>query len=125
MIPPLLRRLALALLLALALVAGASALDGYTYSQTVEYSACDQEIYQQDIVIHRSAGTAYEETSGGLNVWHLYVGTDCQADYGDLRFTDAAGTELDYWLQPGYDSSSARFCVRLTGATSADSVTAW
>jgi hypothetical protein len=49
MIP--LRRLALALLLALALVAGASALPGYPYSQTVEYAACDQEIYQQDVVI--------------------------------------------------------------------------
>ena len=49
MIP--LRRLALALLLSLALVAGASALDGYAHSQTVEYAACDQAVYQQDVVI--------------------------------------------------------------------------
>lgn len=88
MIP--LRRLALAFLLCLALVAGASALDGYAHSQTVEYAACDQAVYQQDVVIHRSAGTAYEETGGGLNIWHLYVGTDCQADYDDLRFTVGA-----------------------------------
>jgi PKD repeat protein len=61
------RRPALALLLGcLLLVAGASALDGYDYYQTIEYAACDQEIYQQDIIIHRSAGTAYNETAGGI-----------------------------------------------------------
>jgi len=53
------RRPALALLLGcLLLVAGVSALDGYAYYQTVEYAACDQETYQQDIVVHRTTGTA-------------------------------------------------------------------
>ena len=124
MIPPFLRRLALALLLALALVGGASALDGYAHSQTVEYAACDQAVYQQDLVIHRSAGTAYEETSGGLNVWHLYVGTDCREDYGDIRFVNSTG-ELAYYLWPDYDSSSARFAVRLEGADTAGTLTVW
>ncbi|MFA5137207.1 MAG: DUF2341 domain-containing protein, partial [Patescibacteria group bacterium] len=114
------RRPALALLLGcLLLVAGASALDGYDYYQTIEYAACDQEVYQQDIVIHRTTGTAYNETSGGLETWHIYVGDHCQEDYGDVRFTDAAGAELAYYLWPDHTSSSARFTVRLENATAA------
>jgi len=110
------RRPALALLLGcLLLVAGASALDGYDYYQTIEYAACDQEIYQQDIVIHRSTGTAYNETAGGLETWHIYVGEHCREDYGDVRFTNSTG-ELEYYLWPDYDSSSARFAVRLDPA---------
>src|SRR5690554_4292922 len=111
------RRPALALLLGcLLLVAGASALDGYDYYQTIEYAACDQEIYQQDIVIHRSEGEGYQEESSGLKIWHVYVGNRCKSDYGDIRFTDASGNALAYYLWPDYDSSSARFCVRLEGA---------
>jgi len=114
------RRPALALLLGcLLLVAGVSALDGYDYYQTIEYAGCDQEVYQQDIIIHRSAGTAYNETSGGLETWHIFVGEHCREDYGDVRFTDAAGAELAYYLWPDHTSSSARFTVRLENATAA------
>jgi large repetitive protein len=118
------RRPALALLLGcLLLVAGASALDGYDYYQTIEYAGCDQDIYQQDIVIHRSTGTAYNETAGGLETWHIYVGEHCREDYGDIRFTNSTG-ELAYYLWPDYTSSSARFAVRLEGATSAGTLAA-
>lgn len=106
-------------------VAGASALDGYYYYQTIEYAACDQDIYQQDIVIHRSTGTAYNETAGGLETWHIYVGEHCREDYGDVRFTDSTGAELAYYLWPDYTSSSARFTVRLEGATSAGVLQVW
>lgn len=119
------RRTALALLLGcLLLVAGASALDGYDYYQTIEYAGCDQDIYQQDIVIHRTTGTAYNETAGGLETWHIYVGEHCQEDYDDLRFTNSTG-ELAYYLWPDYDSSSARFCVRLEGADAAGVLQVW
>jgi len=119
------RRPALALLLGcLLLVAGASALDGYDYYQTIEYAACDQEIYQQDIVIHRTTGTAYNETAGGLETWHIYVGDHCREDYGDIRFTNSTG-ELAYYLWPDYDSSSARFCVRLEGADQSGALVIW
>jgi PKD repeat protein len=120
------KRLALALLLGcLLLVAGASALDGYDYYQTIEYAACDQETYQQDIVIHRTTGTAYNETAGGLETWHIYVGDHCREDYGDVRFTNSTGAELAYYLWPDYDSSSARFCVRLEGADAAGVLQVW
>ena len=120
------RRPALALLLGcLLLVAGVSALDGYDYYQTIEYAACDQEIYQQDIVIHRTTGTAYNETAGGLETWHIYVGDHCREDYGDVRFTNSTGAELAYYLWPDYDSSSARFCVRLDRADQSGTLTVW
>jgi len=120
------RRSALALLLGcLLLVAGASALDGYDYYQTIEYAACDQEVYQQDIVIHRTTGTAYNETSGGLETWHIYVGDHCREDYGDIRFTNSTGAELAYYLWPDYNSSSARFCVRLEGADQSGALVIW
>jgi len=119
------RRPALALLLGcLLLVAGASALDGYDYYQTIEYAGCDQDIYQQDIVIHRTTGTAYNETAGGLETWHIYVGEHCREDYGDIRFANSSA-ELDYYLWPDYNSSSARFAVRLEGATSAGQMQVW
>ena len=120
------RRSALALLLGcLLLVAGASALDGYDYYQTIEYAACDQETYQQDIVIHRSTGTAHNETAGGLETWHIYVGEHCREDYGDIRFTNSTGAELAYYLWPDYTSSSARICVRLEGADAAGEMAVW
>ena len=102
-----------------------SALPGHSYYQTINYAATDQATYQQDLVIHRSAGTAYEETVGELKIWHVYVGNRCKSDYGDVRFTDASGTALDYYLWPDYDSSSARFTVRLEGATSAGDLLVW
>jgi PKD repeat protein len=120
------RRSALALLLGcLLLVAGASALDGYDYYQTIEYAACDQEIYQQDIVIHRSEGEGYQEESSGLKIWHIYVGDHCREDYGDVRFTDSTGAELAYYLWPDYDAESARFTVRLEGADAAGELLVW
>lgn len=83
----------------------------------ISYTAGDTANYQQDIVIHRTSGTAYEE-SGGLNVWHLYVGDECKSDYGDVRFTNSTGSQLAYYLWPDYDAESARFTVRLEGADS-------
>jgi len=100
--------------------------DGWTVYQQIDYSTSDIEgIYQQDIVIHRTTGTAYNETANGLETWHLYVGSQCRDDYGDIRFTDANGAELAYYLWPDYDSSSARFCVRLAGADVAGGLLVW
>ena len=99
--------------------------DGWIVYQQIDYSACDQETYQQDIVIHRTAGTAYNETANGLETWHLYVGSLCREDYGDIRFTNSTGAELAYYLWPDYNSSSARFCVRLEGADAAGSLFVW
>jgi hypothetical protein len=121
----LLRRLGLVVILCLTLITGATAIEGYTYLQEIEYSGCDQGVYQQDIVIHRATSLPYNETIGGLDVWHIYVGEHCREDYGDIRFVNSTGAELAYYLWPGYDSSSARFCVRLVGADSTGMLMVW
>ena len=87
----LLRRLGLVVILCLTLIAGATAIEGYTYLQEIEYSGCDQGVYQQDIVIHRATSLPYNETIGGLDVWHIYVGDHCREDYGDIRFVNSTG----------------------------------
>ena len=91
----------------------------------VACAATDVTVYQQDVVIHRSEGASYEETVGDLNVWHVYVGDRCKSDYGDVRFTDASGNALAYYLWPDHDSSSARFCVRLAGADVVGELLVW
>ena len=97
----------------------------WKHSRRIEYSGCDKEVYQQDLVVHRTAGQDNEETSGGLKIWHIFIGPRCRADYGDLRFTDAAGNALAYYLWPDYDSSSARFTVRLERADQSGTLTVW
>ena len=85
----------------------------WKHSRRIEYSGCDQEVYQQDLVIHRTAGQDYEEESGGLKIWHIFIGPRCRPDYGDLRFTDRRGRESAYYLWPDFDGESARVTVRL------------
>jgi PKD repeat protein len=85
-------------------------------SQNLSFTACDTMVYQQEVVIHRSAGDAYEENADGLRIWHIFVGDQCREDYGDIRFTDAGGTPLPYYLWPDYTSEQARFFVRLENA---------
>jgi len=97
----------------------------WRYRTSIIFSGCDQSVYQQDVVVHRSWGANYEETSGGLNVWHIYVGPNCRADYGDVRFSTRNGGELPYYLRPNYDGSSATFCVRLESADSAGVLMVW
>ena len=100
-------------------------MQGYTYFFPIAYAATDVTVYQQDVVIHRSEGASYEETVGDFKVWHVYVGNRCKSDYGDVRFTDASGNALAYYLWPDYDAESARFTVRLEGATSAGTLVIW
>ena len=97
----------------------------YPFLQVISYTAGDTANYEQDIVVHRTTGTAYEETVDPLRIWHIYVGDHCKSDYGDIRFTDASGNALAYYLWPDYDNSSARFTVCLVGADSAGDLLVW
>ncbi|MBP2147242.1 hypothetical protein J2129_002755 [Methanofollis sp. W23] len=58
------RVLLLCAALLLLLAAPAAALDGYDYYQTIDYNATDVSSYQQDLVIHRTAGTDYTLCDG-------------------------------------------------------------
>jgi hypothetical protein len=89
----------------------------YNYSvsflQVISYTAGDTANYEQDIVIHRTSGAAYTENINGVYCWHVYVGNNCNTDYGDIRFFDSSGNTLSYYLWPGYDSATARFTVKI------------
>lgn len=107
-------------------------LTGYSKrkSITVSNSGSTLTNYQMKFTVYRSTGT-----DSGFNV---YVGTNCQDDYEDIRFTNSTNTVLDYWIESS-DASSAVIWVEAdslnsgnttlnlyygnTGATSASSGT--
>jgi len=61
--------------------------------------------YQVKLTVKRSTGTDLGST--------VFVGTDCEEDYDDLRFTKADGTTLlDYWIETA-SSSEAMVWVEL------------
>ncbi|MDD5187465.1 MAG: DUF2341 domain-containing protein, partial [Methanoregula sp.] len=95
------------------------------YSQMIEFSAGDPTVYEQIVEIHRTFGTAYQQDINGMRIWHLYIGDLCREDYGDVRFTDGAGSQLQYYLQSDYTASEARFYVRLTAADTAGNLKVW
>jgi hypothetical protein len=62
--------------------------------------------YQLQFTVNRSSGT----DSG----YTLYVGTECNADYSDIRFTKSDNeTELPYFIEPEYTSSAAKIWVKV------------
>jgi prepilin-type N-terminal cleavage/methylation domain-containing protein len=67
--------------------------------------------YQMKFTIYRSTGT-----DSGFNV---YVGTNCQSDYDDIRFTNSSNTVLDYWIESS-DASSATIWVEADSLGSGD-----
>lgn len=83
------------------------------FLQVISYTAGDTANYEQDIVIHRTSGTAYTESVDNLYRWHIYTDGNCRSDYADIRFFDSSGNALSYYLWPGYDSATARFTVKI------------
>jgi hypothetical protein len=71
--------------------------------------------YQISLNVTRTAGTS----SGAV----CYVGTQCLADYQDVRFTDDDGvTLLDYWCE-GYSATTGLFWVEVKDSLSITAVT--
>jgi len=62
--------------------------------------------YQVLIFVYYGSGTNY------LN--DVYLNGKCRSDFGDIRFTDANGNLLNYWLQGYVASESAVFWVKIT-----------
>jgi hypothetical protein len=50
---------------------------------------------------------------------------DMQADFDDLRFTNAAGTVLDYWLEKKTDSTSATIWVEVDSIPASSTATVY
>jgi hypothetical protein len=84
-------------------------LNGWQYrkSHTITGSAGAGTDYQIRIIVHRTTGSDRGE--------NVYVGTNCQINFGDIRFTEGDGlTELDYWLEEYTESVDATFWVEVT-----------
>jgi hypothetical protein len=69
---------------------------GYRKSHTIfGTTAGQQNDYQIEIKVHRTTGTDGIPTANDV-----YVSTQCQADFGDIRFTMSdETTELSYWIE--------------------------
>lgn len=83
--------------------------DPFAHSQTTTISHASEPTDQQVMfTINRSTGTSSDTT--------IYVGTDCKADYSDIRFY-CDDVLLDYWIEE-YTSSTARIWVKFPEITS-------
>lgn len=69
------------------------------------------------VTIDNSAGGA--ETNYQVEVDITYD-SDMASDFDDIRFANAAGTELDFWLEEKVDSSSAKVWVEVDSLAAAD-----
>lgn len=80
---------------------------GWNYQKKITLNNTGAELtdYQVMFTVNRSAGT-----DTGFTV---YVGTKCESDYDDIRFTKADGTTLlDYWIESA-DSNTALIWVEV------------
>jgi hypothetical protein len=78
--------------------AEAAWLTGWDYRKShviVGTIAGAQTNYQIRVKVHRTEGT-----DGMPTAEEVYVGTNCRADFGDIRFTRSdETTQLDYWIE--------------------------
>ena len=82
-------------------------LTGWSYRKLVSIGGSpdgDLTDYQVRVVVHRTAGT-----DAGENV---YLGTNVNADYSDLRFATTGNVLLPYWIESS-DSDSAVVWVKV------------
>ena len=61
--------------------------------------------FQMSVTVHFGSGT-----DSGADV---FLAGKCQTDFDDIRFTDAAGTDIDYWRESKVDSDNAVFWVEV------------
>lgn len=84
----------------------------YQYRQGFNASSASSTLSEVvEIWIYRSAGSS----SGNI----CYVGTKCESDYDDIRFTTDGGSPalMNYWIEH-QNSSMARIWVKLTSVDS-------
>lgn len=88
---------------------------GYRKSHVISNSGSELTDYQIKLVVHRSTGSDSGED--------VYVGTKCESDYDDIRFTKSDGiTLLDYWIEES-DIDSATIWVKVDTIAASDDTT--
>ncbi|MCD6421675.1 MAG: DUF2341 domain-containing protein [Thaumarchaeota archaeon] len=86
------------------------ALDGWQYRKKItirENAGQDLTDYQIKLTAHYGSGT----DSGS----DIYLDQKCKSDFGDVRFTDADGNFLAYWMEEKVDGDYAVFWVKVPG----------
>jgi PKD repeat protein len=89
------------LLLFLIGITTADSLTGWQYRKEITLNNTGSELtnYQVKFTVNRDTGS----DSG----YTVYVGTKCEADYDDIRFTTSDGTTLlDYWIESSSSSTA-------------------
>lgn len=92
-------------------------LTGYNCRQShvITASAGAGTDYQVSLNVTRTGGTS----SGAI----CYVGTNCQSDFDDVRFTDNDGTTLLDYYREGYTSTTAKFWIEVKDNLNSTSAT--
>jgi len=70
---------------------------------TITNSTTSQTNYPIMITVNRSAGTDTANT--------VYLGTSCNSDYSDIRFTNSALSLLPYWIEHPNTTSTSNIWV--------------
>jgi hypothetical protein len=87
---------------------GSNWLAGWSYRKVhliIGSIAGAQTNYPIMITVHYGSGSDI----GG----DVYLEGNCRTDFGDVRFTDSAGPNLDYWMQQETDFLEAVFWVKI------------
>ena len=101
------------LLLSHAVTAGFPEDWAYRKQFTLNNSGSDLTDYQLKFTVYRSSGS----DSG----FEVYVDTNCEEDYDDIRFTMANGAICPYWIESS-DSSSATIWVKVPSIPAGDTI---
>jgi hypothetical protein len=72
------------------------------------------------ITVTESSGSALTDYQVKIDLIHE---DDMQPDFGDLRFTNASDTPLDYWLESKMDSDSATVWVKVDAIAASTTTT--
>ncbi len=81
--------------------------DNYKYrkSHTIISNTTTLTNYQVSLTVNYGSGI----DSAGV----VYLNSKCNVDFSDIRFTNAAGTPLSYWIESKTDSSTATVWVKV------------
>lgn len=97
----------------------------YRKSHIITQQAGAGTNYQVGIKVYYGAGVDGTEASVNhlLTYGIVYCDSNCKTDFGDIRFKNSNGAELDYWMEEKIDSDYAIFWVEISDNLTAGNVT--
>ena len=83
-------------------------LTGWNYRKSHVLSGSSdgaQTNYQIGIKVYYGSGTDGTETVDGITFGKVYCSSKCKTDFGDIRFTDEDGNNLDFFIKEQINSN--------------------